>query len=787
MKRPLCCVCIAFVVTVFLYLELNPTQPPSYTAEEGCQVTLLGEVSQKEYKEETLVLTLQNVKRRGAEGDLTDEKCGVLCYLESSEDVCIPRLGSIVAVEGKVSCFQEVRNPGGFDAKKYYQILGIGYRLYKAELLAESSSNSLYKETLYKIRSHFEGIFDSILPAKEASIMKAMVLGSKSGIDSESKQLYQKSGIAHVFAISGLHITLLGMGLYQFLRKIRLPQIVAVALSIGIMIAYGDMVGMSSSARRAVFMFGMKLVADLLKRTYDMLTALAIAAVLILVEQPLYIYHSGFLLSFSAILGVGGLSEVVMPARKTGKYKFLDTIISSLCGSLSIFLIHFPIMLCVYYEFPVYSFLLNLVVIPAMTFVMVGGILCLAFGSLPMAAGIGIAKIAGLVCQLFLSSFEWLSTVTLKLPFANWIVGRPDNWRIYFFLASVLVLYLMHNYGKKISKDAICEKQGICIGLALPIKLILVLLAVALISSKPTSGASITFVDVGQGDCIWIESAKGEHFLVDGGSTSQSKVGEYTIVPYLKYMGVSKIDAVFLTHLDSDHISGIMEMLDGNFGIAIDKICISNAVIEDEAYEKLENLCTKNNVLMYRLQTGDCIEAYGLNFEVIHPSGTYQAESRNAYSLVMKLTISDKVNKMDTINVTNMRNIVSQANDIENKNITVLLTGDVEADGEQAAAEQLVKQPEFSGIDIYKAAHHGSKYSNTEALITIAQPSLAIISCGENNRYGHPHTETLENFYGVGSQVLITKDTGAIMLHIKDGECTISPYIKGKNKSYNSS
>lgn len=783
MKRPLCCVCIAFVVTVFLYLELNPTQHPLYTAEEGCQVTLLGEVSQKEYKEETLVLTLQNVKRQGAEGELTSEKCGVLCYLEINEEVCIPRLGSIVAVKGKVSCFKEVRNPGGFDAKKYYQTLGIGYKLYKAELLAESSSNSAYKETLYKIRIYFEGIFDSVLPAKEASIMKAIVLGNKSEIDSESKQLYQKSGIAHVFAISGLHITLLGMVLYQFLRKVRLPQTVAVVLSIGIMIAYGDMVGMSSSARRAIFMFGMKLVADLLKRTYDMLTALAIAAVLILMEQPLYIYHSGFLLSFGAILGVGGLSEVVMPVRKTDRHKFLDSVISSLCGSLSIFLIHFPIMLCIYYEFPVYSFLLNLVVIPAMTFVMIGGLLCLAFGSLPMAIGLGIAKLAGLVCQLFLSVFEWLSTITLKLPYANWIVGRPDNWRIYLFLASVLILYLMHSYGKRVSKGAMCEKQGICIRLTLPIKLIIVLSAVALISSKPMSGVSITFVDVGQGDCIWIESAKGEHFLVDGGSTSQSKVGEYTIVPYLKYMGVSKIDAVFLTHLDSDHISGVMEILDGNFGIAIDKICISNAVIEDEAYEKLKNLCAKNDVLLYQIQTGDCIEAYGLNFEVLHPSRTYQAESRNAYSLVMKLTISNKVNRIDTINITNMKNTSSQANDLENRNVTVLLTGDVEADGEQAVARQL----EFSNIDIYKASHHGSKYSNTEALITTAKPKFAIISCGENNRYGHPHTEALENFYRVGSQVLITKDTGAIMLHIKDGECTIIPYIKGKNKFYNSS
>lgn len=758
MKRPLCCVCAAFVATVFLVLKLDPLPYEADVPKEGERVTLLGEVSQKEYREETLVLCLKQAsqfdKQEGAcqnKINQTEKQCGVMCYIEADNQITEPRLGSIIAVEGEASYFKEARNPGEFDARSYYRILGFDYRLYDAKILSESSEYSVYRETLYRIRRYFEEIYDQVLPARSASIMKAMVLGNKSELDEDSRQLFQKSGIAHVFAISGLHITLLGMGLYKLLRKMRLPALISLCLPIVMMIAYGDMVGMSSSAYRAVFMFGMRMVARMFGRTYDVLTALAMAAVLILIEQPLYLYHTGFLLSFGAILGVGCLSEVIRP-KKGGS---VGKIRESLCGSLSIFLIQFPVMLCAYYEFPVYSFWLNLIIIPAMTLVMAAGILCLAFGSLPAMMGLGAAKLAGLVCRLLLDGFEWLCTASLKLPFASWIVGRPADWRIYVYFAMMLLMYGMHHYGKYLSKRRKSEETNESRRLAFGIKVAIIASAVLLISSSPIDGASMTFLDVGQGDCIWVESAKGEHFLIDGGSTSQNKIGKYTIVPYLKYMGVSRLDAVFLTHLDSDHISGVMEMLEEDTGIEISRICISDAVTEDEAYDRLMQQCQSRDIPVYRLKAGDSISAYNMEFEVLHPSDGYQAASRNAYSLVMKLTIKDK-----------------KAEDT----FVALLTGDVEADGEHVAAQALAKNRDDTGIDLYKAAHHGSRYSNTEELIAEAMPRIAVISCGEDNSYGHPHAEAIQNFRNAGSEILMTKDTGAILIQIKDGEYTIDTW-----------
>lgn len=768
MKRPLCCVCAAFVVVVFLYLEWNPAPETIYDNPAGSRVTFCGEVYQKEYRGDTLVLYLRHIRD-------CDAASKIMCYVETDGMMAEPRSGSIAAVEGEVSYFQHARNPGGFDAREYYRILGVDFRLYKAKVLACGEEYSPYHEALYQIRRHFETVFDSVLSPKDSAVMKAVLLGRKTALDDESRQLFQKSGIAHIFAISGLHITILGMGLYRLLRKLSLPQFFCAAVSVCMMVVYGDMAGMSSSAYRAVFMFGMQLAARLLKRTYDMLTAVALAAVLILLEQPLYLHHSGFLLSFGAVLGIGCFGAVMKPEKlRTAKglkgkqySRLVYGIKSSLCGSLSIFMVHFPIMLCVYYTFPVYSFFLNLVIIPAMPLVMVCGLLCLAFGSIPAGIGLGMAKLAGVLCHVLLSAFDGLCKLSLKLPFADWIVGRPDNWRVYAFGAAMVFLYAAHCYGARLSKGKECERRGICIQLPFPVRLMTVLAAVVLISdSSIGGGASMTFLDVGQGDCIWVESAKGEHFLVDGGSASESRVGQYTIVPYLKYMGVSRLDAVFLTHLDSDHVSGVLEMLDSGGigdGIAVDRICISDAVIEDNAYEKLAALCKAEGISLYRLKTGDRVTAYGLCFEALHPQGDYTASSKNAYSLVMKLEFTNP--KTDKRKLTDAK---------ESRKVTALLTGDVEADGESEAAALLAA--DFAGIDIYKAAHHGSRYSNTQELISAASPRLSVISCGEDNSYGHPHDETIERLRAAGSDILITKDTGAIMITIKKGNYTVKQY-----------
>jgi competence protein ComEC len=750
MKRPLCCICAAFVATVFIYLMLNPVSYNDLGVEEGTRIRVIGEVTNKEYKDERLVLYLNNIsiynENTNTSGNNIDE---LMCYTEYDESYYAPEMGCQIMVEGKVSYFKEPRNPGEFNARLYYKILGIDAKLYKTAIIKKNNSCNLYKEYLYNIRRYFENIYDQVMNEKDASIMKAMVLGNKTELDYESKQLFQKSGIAHVFAISGLHITLLGMGLYRLLKRLRLPKAICCIVPIALMFVYGDMVGMSSSAFRAIVMFGFHIASKLCKRTYDMLTAIAVSAVLVLIEQPLYLYHSGYLLSFGAVLGIGCFMEVIAPVKPNGRLKPLEKLKASLAGSLSIYLIHFPIMLATYYEFPIYSFLLNLVIIPAMTIVMFLGIACLAIGFIPVIFCAGIAQLIGLICHYILMVFEALCSFSLQLEGATWIVGKPDLFRLCVYITVVIYLYIAHNYGVEMSKK---ERH---IMLPVNIRLITILAAVVFISGRAVRHSSVNFLDVGQGDSIYVESKAGVGFLIDGGSSSNGSVAKYTLVPYLKSRGVSELEAVFLTHLDSDHTSGIIDLLGSegelDYGIDINRIFISEAVIEDEAYDKLVKLCDNKDIPIYRLQAGDKIGYSDICFEVLHPSYDYVPASRNAYSLVMKLVIGE--------------------NDLEN--VSVLLTGDVSEDGERIVADRL-----GGDIDIYKAAHHGSKYSNKSEIVNAAAPELTVISCAEKNSYGHPHSEAVDNFRNAGSDLIVTKDTGAIMITIDGGDYKVKTYIE---------
>lgn len=771
MRRPLCLVCVAFVVAVYISLQIVPLSE-SANVEDGSRVIYTGEVYHKEYRYDNLLLYLRNVNQVSSTNisnndfiieDITAETAGtkaslagdvrlasiatkesqqdigILCYVEEGKE---PRLGSYVLVSGESALFSTPRNPGGFDQEMYYRIQNIAFSMKKAEILAEGNTYSKYHEGLYRLRRRMERVFEQTMSEKDASIMKAMILGNKAELDKESKQLYQRSGISHILAISGLHISLIGMGLYRLLRKMRMPAVLSAVLAVAVMVMYGDMVGSSASAFRAIFMFALKMGAEVLHRTYDMLTALAMAAVGILLEQPLYIYHAGFLLSFGAIVGIGCMLDVlktdtkqmlvnkkIQKRREYIKNLCLNNITESLLGSGSIFLIHFPIMLSVYYEFPIYSFLLNLVIIPAMSLVMGLGLGCIMAGSLGIGVfGAGIAQILAWGCHILLSLFEILCEGVLELPGASWIVGEPPVWRVVVFYSVALLLFFVHKYCRYASKGKLC--------LPFVIKMIWILVAVGILTQKTYSGLSITMLDVGQGDGIWLETDTGHHYLIDGGSTSEDKLCEYTLEPFLKQTGTAVIDAVFLTHLDKDHTSGVLELLESESGIEIRKVVIAKAAMRDETYEELVMLCREQGVSLQYAEAGDMLYDGGLNLEVLHPSADYVTDSRNAYSLVMKLEYGD---------------------------FHALFTGDVEADGENFVAEAL---PEDWECHLYKVAHHGSRNSNSLELLEKIQPKLAIISCEEDNSYGHPHEETLERLAEVGSKVMVTKDCGAIIVEV---------------------
>lgn len=249
MRRPLCLAMLGFVAAVRVITWIKPLPVPSPPAEDGQRCTIVGTVRDiVSYTDMTTGRPIQLIFLKAAASDTSfdlqnnsefsnsdhfnqpisnttteyKDAAQVICRL-SSENLLpevenrLPEIGSRVRYQGKARHFREATNPGEFDERAYYAGLGISMQLTDAVLTGKSRNYSAYRHFLYEIRCRAGDILETVFPEKEASVAKAMLLGEKKGIDRELKNLYQEAGIAHILAISGLHISLLGMGLYRLL------------------------------------------------------------------------------------------------------------------------------------------------------------------------------------------------------------------------------------------------------------------------------------------------------------------------------------------------------------------------------------------------------------------------------------------------------------------------------------------------------------------------------------------------------------------------------------------
>lgn len=771
MRRPLCLTGLAFVVVLLLGIYLTPKGVRICDELDRQQVMLLGVVEWKEHKiskeEEVLVVSLGQVivlnpilnnslenlpeKIRGTTARQIRKNyemnkkslClpgaegieGVLCYMAEEPD-----MGSVVLVEGKFYPFLHATNPGEFDSADYYRIMGQQGRLMQAKCLSQSRDSSAFQERLYRCRTYLSLLLHAAYPEEEASVMGAMLLGDKGTLDAKIKSLYQQNGIIHILAISGLHLSILGMGFYNLLKRLRIPIVVDIILSIGLMYCYGMMTGMGVSVVRALVMFGLKLAAPLVGRTYDMLTAMATAALLILVQQPLYLTHSGFLFSFGAICGIGLLPEV--SAHLPSGNKFLKVLSAGAWVSLATL----PVHLCFYYQFPPYCVLLNLIVIPCMGVLLISGVGVMAAAHVFLPLG----RLAALPGVWILAFYEWCCAFCMKLPGQQWITGSPELWQTAAFLG-VLVLSVL--FAKKMKRWQFAAA---------------VFLAVAVLTLRFPQGLSLTFLDVGQGDCICLEEGR-RHFLIDGGSSDTGDVDVYRIVPFLKYRGISYLDAVFVTHPDSDHENGIRGMLENyeENGIEIGMLVLPDVAKEskNDNYLTLVAMAKDKGVPVRLIHTGERVESGALSLFCLHPAEGYANEDTNAYSTVLYLKYGQ---------------------------FSALFTGDLEGEGEELVTKFLcgqegqtdlwhsgeVSKETAGNISLLKVAHHGSKYSTSEEFLSAASPRIAVISAGRNNSYGHPHTETLERLEKQGCAVFQTPESGAVTVRVKGKRVYVEKYVQ---------
>lgn len=636
-------------------------------------------------------------------------------YLKKREEL---KPGMYLCVRGILEELSLPRNPGEFNARQYYACDHMYYSVKKGEVLKKGKEGNAYQTLLLRIREHLNGVLEDAA-GETAPVFAAMVLGEKGELPKETKMLYQMAGIIHILAISGLHISLLGVGLYELLKKTGLGIWSAGFLSLTVMIFYGEMTGGSVSAMRAVSMFLIATGAKILGRIYDMMTALSVSAMILLLESPAYLYNTGFLLSFGAVLGVGAVLPVFL---KFSGIK--NKILKSLMGSVCVQLTTLPVMLWFYGEVPIIGIFFNLLVLPTVGIVLISGVFTALIGCISP----GLAVCVSLPGRLVLFAYDKLCCLGTSLPFCTWTPGQPKIWQAVIYY--VILFSVTGAAGFLIKKEVknrrklYLAKSGLVVSLAA---------ALFVLSQRDRLHMEITCLDIGQGDAIAAQLPTGEVFLVDGGSSNKKNIGQYQLLPFLKNQGISYVDAVFISHTDEDHISGVREILEymekGLISLKIGNLILPGISEKPEAWRELEALAKKVGIQVMTANRGDDFRIGDGRISVLSPEKGASGEDVNEDAVVFLLSY---------------------------KNFRGLFTGDVGEETEKKLLSVL------SDVDFLKVGHHGSGYSSTQAFLDKIKPEVSVISCSESNTYGHPSPETIKRLEKSGSRVEYTMKSGAV-------------------------
>ena len=448
-----CLLCLAVhSVRVFGLKSAADLQPSALerAASEGTRLTLDGTVDRIEEKEKVTAVFLKDntVSVRGQH--INESK--LLVYIEQNSTAKIKTV-NIIQVSGEVSPFDPARNPGNFDQKAYYQRQGIHVLVWADDFSVLSSEADRVKEFLSALRSRWKTFLTGHLGEYYGNTMSAVLLGDKNGLDDEMKKLYQKNGIGHLLAISGLHMSFIGMGIYGILRKAGLSFIPAGIMGSVVLGLYTLMIGAGVSSLRALVMFLMRIGADMTGRDYDLPTSLSLAAAAVCAWQPLYLADAGFLLSFGAILGICLFSPVFSEMFTGEKQKQKNSrngdvslreklrravlgLAESLSSSMAVSLMLLGPTLYFYFEIPPYSVFLNILVIPVMPLAMGAGLAGLLLCPVSEPAGAAVLQ----VCRGVLWFYDRACTAAGNLPGSRIVTGQPDLSWLFIYYSMLFLL-----------------------------------------------------------------------------------------------------------------------------------------------------------------------------------------------------------------------------------------------------------------------------------------------------------------------------------------------------------
>lgn len=603
---------------------------------------------------------------------------------------------------------------GGADAATYHGGDGIFLLAYpSAEVETEPAGSTSWKYAPAYLRLYLLKLLEELFPQDTVAFVKALLMGDTSELDYKTDTGLKLSGIRHVAAVSGLHVSILFSLVYLLTGKRR---ILTTVIGVPALLIFAAMAGFSPSIIRACVMQLLMLLALSCRKEYDPLTALAFAALVMLVVNPYAITSAGFQLSVGSVAGIflfsGRICSWLLDPKRLGRwkrktklYRMLQKAATSIGVSLGALVLTTPLSAWYFGTVSLVSVVTNLLCLWVITILFCGIIAACVFGAVYMPLGELVAWILAWLVRYVLGISGMLS----KFPLA---AVYTDSVYITVWLIACYVLLTVFQLSRHKNTIVLfcCAVFSLCIAL------------LASWAEPLLDTYRVTVLDVGQGQCVLLQS-EGRTYMVDCGGSHDETTAD-TAASLLLSQGISHLDGVILTHYDWDHV-GAAAYLMGRIGT--DVLILPEgpgaAVWEPALTEGQNSQIFRADEDMIITWGNTCITVYAAQ----------DTETTNESSLCVLF---------------------------QTENCDILITGDRSTAGEAA----LVRSVQLPKLDALIVGHHGSNSSTGSLLLQVTQPEIALISVGEENAYGHPSPAVLARLESYGCQIRRTDMEGTIIL-----------------------
>ena len=600
---------------------------------------------------------------------------------------------------------------GGKEAATYHQGNGIFLLAYpKGTIELQSREEMPLKYLAPVLRQRILSLLDRIFPADSAPFAKALLIGDTYDLSYETVTALKVSGIYHIVAVSGMHVSILFALVYMLCGKHR---ILTAIFGVPVLCLFAAAAGLTPSIVRACVMQVLMITALLANKEYDPPTALAAAVFLLLASNPLTITSISFQLSVGCMVGIFLFAQRVHdyllqntplgPAKgKNWKARLARWIVASVSVTLGAMSVTAPLCAIYFGSVSIIGILTNLLLLWSVSLVFYGIMAACLLGAMWLPLGMGISWVLSWPIRIIM----WVTDMISRVPVASVYTSSVYivAWLIF---AYVLLTVFFKNKKKHPIVLTCCLLAGL-VG------------AVALSWMEPRiDDYRITAVDVGQGQCLILQN-KGKYYMVDCGGDSDEKAADEA-TKLLLSQGVFRLDGLIITHYDADHAGGVDELL--------------SRIHADRLYLPAFN---EENPIKQELTEEYSAQIHWVNEDLVLEDAdiTIYASQQTDDANESSLCILFQPEKCD-----------------------ILITGDRSFDGEM----ELLNRVTLPELEVLIAGHHGSRTSTSWELLNATSPKIVLISVGKDNSYGHPTWETLQRIELFGCDVYRTDLEGTII------------------------